>query len=206
MSCSTISYESIAESMGSSIASAMVPYPAPNDDSESEPFEDPASPVASDFDYAEPYFNSEPFLDCVSPTVSVASDPDDEPLGSPDTTDYYGGRRETVQGTRKTVRPQSNLSPSTLALIADWTAAPLVPSPPPSLLSPLSSPTDTITCLFWTILQEVLLFITIKFTPFIIPTSQELLPPRKRFTTMERIVTLEIEVKSLTAGLMEAEI
>ncbi|GJW09893.1 hypothetical protein Tco_1575720 [Tanacetum coccineum] len=62
----------------------MVPYPVPAADLESEPFEDSASPVASDFNSVVPSFNFDLLSDRVSPTVSAASD--DEPLGSPDTT------------------------------------------------------------------------------------------------------------------------
>ncbi|GKE35586.1 hypothetical protein Tco_1454908 [Tanacetum coccineum] len=77
--------------MGSSVSSAALPYLAPAIDSKSEPFEDPESPVASDYDSVEPLFDSEPFVDYASPAISAASDPDDELLGSPDTADYYGG-------------------------------------------------------------------------------------------------------------------
>ncbi|GJT97251.1 hypothetical protein Tco_1092769 [Tanacetum coccineum] len=91
MSHSTISYESITESMGSFVASAMVPYPASAAGSESEPFEDLTSSVVSDSDSVEPSFNSEPFSDRDSPAISAASDPDDEPLGSPDTAEYFRG-------------------------------------------------------------------------------------------------------------------
>ncbi|GJZ41285.1 hypothetical protein Tco_0588171 [Tanacetum coccineum] len=64
MSRSTISYESLAESLaesvGSLVASAIVPDHAPVAFN-FEPFEAPASPVASDSESVEPYFNSEPF-------------------------------------------------------------------------------------------------------------------------------------------------
>ncbi|GJU54036.1 hypothetical protein Tco_1227750 [Tanacetum coccineum] len=93
MSRSTISYESLAESLaesvGSLVASAIVPDHAPVAFN-SEPFEAPASPVASDSESVEPYFNSEPFSGHDIPVRSAASDPNDEPLGSPDPTDYYG--------------------------------------------------------------------------------------------------------------------
>ncbi|GKC23294.1 hypothetical protein Tco_1025444 [Tanacetum coccineum] len=131
------------------------------------------------------------------------------PTFSPPTAPYR--RCGTVQGTRKTVRPQPTLSLSTLALITDWTAAPLVPSPPPSLLSPLLStlyrynpplchkpvsPTPALP-----IAGELAVIASaLPSVPI------ELLPPHKRFTTIERIETLEIEVKSLTARLTEAEI
>ncbi|GKF62124.1 hypothetical protein Tco_0182178 [Tanacetum coccineum] len=95
MSRSTISYESLAESLAdsleSSVSSVVLPYAAPVMDSEPEPLEEPESPVASDHDFVEPSFNSELFVDHASPTISTASDPDDEPIGSPDTADYYGG-------------------------------------------------------------------------------------------------------------------
>ncbi|GJT58556.1 hypothetical protein Tco_1002089 [Tanacetum coccineum] len=91
MSRSTISYESLAESMGSFVASAIVPDHASNVDSESEPMEAPASPVVSDSDSFEPSLNSESFSRSDTPVGSAASDPDDEPLGSPDTAEYFGG-------------------------------------------------------------------------------------------------------------------
>ncbi|GJV23726.1 putative reverse transcriptase domain-containing protein [Tanacetum coccineum] len=95
MSRSTISYESLAESlaesMGSSVASAMVPDHAPDVDLESEPMDAPASPVVSESDSIEPSLNSEPFSGRDTPVGSAASDPDDEPLGSPDTVDYFEG-------------------------------------------------------------------------------------------------------------------
>ncbi|GJU55061.1 hypothetical protein Tco_1228775 [Tanacetum coccineum] len=50
MSRCTISYESLAKSMGSFVASAIIPYSAPVVDLESKPFKDPVSPVASDSD------------------------------------------------------------------------------------------------------------------------------------------------------------
>ncbi|GJT39636.1 reverse transcriptase domain-containing protein [Tanacetum coccineum] len=94
---STISYESLAESlaerMGSSVASGIVPDHAPNVDSESEPMEALASPVVSDSDSVEPSLKSEPFSGHDTPIGLAASDPDDEPLGSPDTADYYGGSK-----------------------------------------------------------------------------------------------------------------
>ncbi|GJT83521.1 hypothetical protein Tco_1057863 [Tanacetum coccineum] len=61
MSRCTISYESLAKSMGSFVASAIIPYSAPL------------------------------FSDRVSPAISIALDSDDEPLGSPDIACYYGG-------------------------------------------------------------------------------------------------------------------
>ncbi|GJX07738.1 hypothetical protein Tco_0195670, partial [Tanacetum coccineum] len=88
---STISSESLAESTRSSLLPALLLHPAPVVDSNSEHFEDPASPVVSDSDSFVATLNSEPFEDCVSQAVSVASNPDDEPLGSPDTSDYYEG-------------------------------------------------------------------------------------------------------------------
>nr|GEZ39537.1 hypothetical protein [Tanacetum cinerariifolium] len=92
MSHSTISSEFVAtESIRSSIVSIVLPYLAPVIDSDSKPFEALASLVASDSDSVEPSFNSESLSDRVSPVISVASDPDDEPLGSPDTVNYYRG-------------------------------------------------------------------------------------------------------------------
>nr|GEV72126.1 hypothetical protein [Tanacetum cinerariifolium] len=96
MSHSTISYESlaqsVADSLGSSVSSAVLPYTASVMDLESDPFEDLESQVASDADSVEPSVASELFVDHVSPAISAALDPDgDQPLGSDDTADYYGG-------------------------------------------------------------------------------------------------------------------
>ncbi|GKG57958.1 hypothetical protein Tco_0589569, partial [Tanacetum coccineum] len=55
------------------------------------PFEEPESLVASNHDSVEPSLDSESFVDHASPAIYVASYPDDEPLGSPDTADYFGG-------------------------------------------------------------------------------------------------------------------
>ncbi|GKB49344.1 hypothetical protein Tco_0900097 [Tanacetum coccineum] len=169
MSASTISFKSLAESIRSFVTHAIIPHPALVVDLEFEPFEDPISPVASDSDSVEPSYNSKLFSDRVSPAVFAASNPDDEPLGSPDNADYYGGYEFyeddpseddpinalsgidesssaqaalviALEDPRKTIRPQSTLPPSTLALIVDWAAASPVPSPPPSPLSPLPSP------------------------------------------------------------------
>nr|GEY07190.1 hypothetical protein [Tanacetum cinerariifolium] len=94
MSRSTILNESLAESlansMGSFVSSGTLPYLAPAISSESEPFEEPESPVASNHDFVEPSFDSELFINHASPAIFVASDPNDEPLGLPDTTDNYG--------------------------------------------------------------------------------------------------------------------
>ncbi|GJV93501.1 hypothetical protein Tco_1541314 [Tanacetum coccineum] len=82
---STISSDSMAESVGSSASHMIVapPVGAPVIalvmDSESEPFEDPP--------------NSESFEDRASPTVTADSEIGAEPLGSPDTSDYYGGSK-----------------------------------------------------------------------------------------------------------------
>ncbi|GKE12955.1 hypothetical protein Tco_1416506 [Tanacetum coccineum] len=92
MSHSTLSSESVAtKSIISSVASTVLPYLAPVINSDFEPIEAPASHVISDSDSVEPSFNSEPFLGRDTPVGSAASDPDDGPLGSPDTADYYGG-------------------------------------------------------------------------------------------------------------------
>ncbi|GJS05282.1 hypothetical protein Tco_0321790 [Tanacetum coccineum] len=100
--------------MGSSVSSDVLPYAAPVVDSEFEPFEDPESLVASDHDSVEPSFDSELFVDHVSPAISAALDPDDEPLGSPDTTDYFGDSEfseddpsgdDTIDASSDTVEP-----------------------------------------------------------------------------------------------------
>ncbi|GKA88844.1 putative reverse transcriptase domain-containing protein [Tanacetum coccineum] len=92
MSYSTISSDSVAtESIGSFVASVVLPYPAPVIDSDSEPIEAPASLMISDFDSVDPSLNSKPFLGRDTPVGSAILNPDDEPLGLPDTGDYYGG-------------------------------------------------------------------------------------------------------------------
>nr|GFD08976.1 hypothetical protein [Tanacetum cinerariifolium] len=70
---------------------AVVPDHALNVDSESRPLEALASPMVSDSNFVEPSVNSEPFSVRETPIGSAALNPDDEPLGSPDTTDYFGG-------------------------------------------------------------------------------------------------------------------
>nr|GEW31464.1 retrovirus-related Pol polyprotein from transposon TNT 1-94 [Tanacetum cinerariifolium] len=62
--------------------SAALPYLAPAIDSDSEPFEEPESPIASDHDSVELSFDSESFLDHASLYIFAASNPDDEPLAS----------------------------------------------------------------------------------------------------------------------------
>nr|GEX45511.1 hypothetical protein [Tanacetum cinerariifolium] len=89
-------------------------------DSDSEPFEEPKSPIASNHDSVELSFDSESFLDHASLYIFAASNPDDELLAS----------------------------------------APTLPA-----------------------------------FPF------EMLPPRKRFTALERIGTIERDVESLIARL-----
>nr|GEX57164.1 hypothetical protein [Tanacetum cinerariifolium]GEY54728.1 hypothetical protein [Tanacetum cinerariifolium] len=91
MSRSTISYESLAKSLaeriGSSVASGIVHDHAPDVDLETEPMEAPASPLVFDSDSVEPSLNSDPFSKRDTPIGSVASNLDDEPLGSPETAD-----------------------------------------------------------------------------------------------------------------------
>ncbi|GKB52376.1 hypothetical protein Tco_1339144 [Tanacetum coccineum] len=168
MSHSTISYESLAESlaesMGSSVASAIVPNHA-QVASDSEPFEAPASPVSFDSDSVEPSFNSKPFSDYASPSISAATDPDNEPLGSPDIADYYGGSEfseddpsedgsiDASSGTDESppaqdtpdiaiesppmVRPKPPLPLPILARIDDWIASlPSLPPPSPARSGP----------------------------------------------------------------------
>nr|GFC32123.1 hypothetical protein [Tanacetum cinerariifolium] len=67
-------------------AYAILPYLAPVA-SDSETSEAPVLLVVSDFASVDPSFNLKLFSDRVSPTT----DPDDEPLDSSDTADYYGG-------------------------------------------------------------------------------------------------------------------
>nr|GEZ23738.1 hypothetical protein [Tanacetum cinerariifolium] len=125
MSHSTISFASIVESIGSSDSPARVIDPALVINSESEPFENPASPVES-----------------------VASEIVAEPLGSPATSDYYDGSKfflETILlillwGQMNhhwlTLHPHFILRPIQIA-IGEWVVSSPSPSPPPSPLSPL---------------------------------------------------------------------
>ncbi|GJV49327.1 hypothetical protein Tco_1439539 [Tanacetum coccineum] len=255
MSRSTISYESLAESladsMGSFVSSVALPYFVPTIDSESEPFEEHELPVASDYDSVEPSLDSDPFVDHASPAISAVSDPDDEPLGSPNTADYYRGsefseddpsedvstdaaldtdeppilplpafypqtspifpapvilpgkeppvrtpfrtfslRTRTIQTPRKSVRPQPPLPLPILARVDAWIAAyPSSPPPLPAHLGP-SHPASP----------------PAASAPVLPATPVKMLPPRKRFTTLERTETLEREVVTLTARLAAAEI
>ncbi|GKE06060.1 hypothetical protein Tco_1398078 [Tanacetum coccineum] len=93
MYASTISSKSLADSTRSSLLPALLLHLASVVDSDSEHFEDPTSPVVSDSDSFVASLNSEPFEDCVSQAVFAASNPDDEPLGSSDTSDYYEGSK-----------------------------------------------------------------------------------------------------------------
>nr|GEV32776.1 hypothetical protein [Tanacetum cinerariifolium] len=153
MSASTISFESLAESIGSSPLPALVLHPALVVDSESRHFEDPTSPVVFYSNSFVASFNSKPFEDRVSQAVSSASDPDDEPLGSPDTSDYYEGFKffeeeplgnNSIDASAGTDEPPSTQAvpvyapqspPALSAPIAPYRP----PSPPPSHSSPLPS-------------------------------------------------------------------
>ncbi|GJV23725.1 hypothetical protein Tco_1376420 [Tanacetum coccineum] len=137
MSHSTISYESLSESMGSSVASAMVPDHAPDVDSESEPIEAPASPMVSNSNFVEPSLNSKPFSGCDTLVGSASSDPDDEPLGSPDTTDYFGGSEfsEDDPSEDYSIDAPSGTDESLLAQ-----AAPVIALESPPVLSPPIAP------------------------------------------------------------------
>ncbi|GKA93330.1 hypothetical protein Tco_0815316 [Tanacetum coccineum] len=192
-----------------------------------------------------------------TPVGSAFLDPDDEPLGSPDTTDYFGGSeffeddpsedcsidapsgtdesllaqaapaiafesppvlsppiapyrpRKIVQGPRKTVQPQTPLPPSILVRIDDWIAAYLSSPPPsparsgPSRMRPRSSPLSSSgppPKRSRVSLAPALPSSALHYVP------TKLLPPRKRFTALERIETLEREVESLTTRLAAAMI
>ncbi|GJR69787.1 hypothetical protein Tco_0015852 [Tanacetum coccineum] len=192
MSASTISSESLPKSTGSSPVPNVL-YPASVDDLKSKPFEDPASPVVSDSDSFMVSRNFDPFEDRVSLVVYVAADSDSPSASSAPISPYRHHR--TVQGSRKMVRPQPTLPPSTLALIAVRVAAPPSPSPPPSPLSPLSSSSPPLSPSRSALLAPALPTVPV-----------DLIPPRKRFGAMERIETLKREVESLAARLVAAEI
>nr|GEW43590.1 hypothetical protein [Tanacetum cinerariifolium] len=127
MSYSTISSKSLAESTGS-LPLPVVLHPAPVVDSESEPFEDLASPVISDSDSFVNPLNSEPFEDRVSPDVSVEFDSDVEPLGSPATYDYYGGfefsKEDPLEEDSLNASTETDESPSAQAVPAIATQSP----------------------------------------------------------------------------------
>nr|GEU45668.1 putative reverse transcriptase domain-containing protein [Tanacetum cinerariifolium] len=248
----SITSDQDTNSIGSFVSSAALPYLAPTIDAVSKPFKDPKSPVASDHDSVEPLFDLEPFVDHASRAISAATDPDDEPLGSLDTTGYYGGSefskddpsednsvddlsgideslpaqaalavahesspvlsppiapyrpQKTVQGPRKTVRPQPPLPLSILARADEWIAV-YPSSPPPSLAHsgpshkrPRSSPSSFVgsppkSC------RESLAPASLAHALHFVPV--ELLTPPKMFTASERIKTLEKKVVALIARL-----
>ncbi|GKB77303.1 hypothetical protein Tco_0944198 [Tanacetum coccineum] len=186
MSHSTISYdslsESLAESMGSSVASTIVPNHAPVA-SDFEPFEAPASPVSFDSDSVEPSFNSKPFSDYASPSISATTDLDNEPLGLPDTADYYGGSEFSEDDPSEDGSIDAPFGTDESPLAQDIPA--ITAESPPVLSPPIAPyrPQGTVQGL-----------------------RKTLLPPRKRFATSKRIETLEGEVESQTARLAAAEI
>ncbi|GKB35299.1 putative reverse transcriptase domain-containing protein [Tanacetum coccineum] len=107
------------------------------------------------------------------------------------------------------VQPHPPLSPFILAWIDDWIAKyPYLPLPSPahsgpSYMRPRSSPSSSAgpppkRCRVSPTPASQ--------APALHSVSIELLPPHKRFTTLERIKTLEREVKSLIARLAVAEI
>ncbi|GJU28374.1 putative reverse transcriptase domain-containing protein [Tanacetum coccineum] len=137
---------------------------------------------------------------------------------------------ETMQGPRKTFRPQPRLSLTTRAAIVKWATAPPSPSPTPSPLSPLasSSPPPSSDCFgpsrkrshpspspyigpsrrrcrspsqVAPALAELALA-----APALPSIPIDLLPPRKRFGAIERIETAEREIESLRARLVASEI
>ncbi|GJX99734.1 hypothetical protein Tco_0356753 [Tanacetum coccineum] len=150
--------------------------------------ESPISPMVSDSNFAEPSLNSKPLSGRDTPVGSATSDPDDEPLGSPDTADYYGGSEfskddpseddsvDALSDSARTNNDNLTLSSPILAWIDDWIAA-YPSSPPPSPARSGTSPA---------------------FAPAL---PVKMLPPRKRFTASKRIETLKREVESLTARL-----
>nr|GEU74817.1 hypothetical protein [Tanacetum cinerariifolium] len=153
-------------SIRSSALPTIAPHPTPVVDSKSEPFEDPASSIDFDSNNFKNPSNSEPFEDRVSPIASAALDSDDEPHDSPTTSDYFGESETSpissapvaqlgheshvalymtlgariVGELRKTVRPRPSLPLATEAAITRRIVAPSSPSLPPSPSSPLPSP------------------------------------------------------------------
>nr|GEW83443.1 zf-CCHC domain-containing protein/DUF4219 domain-containing protein/UBN2 domain-containing protein [Tanacetum cinerariifolium] len=127
--------ESLADSLGSSISSAALPYAVLVVDLE---FEDPESPIASDHDSIKPYFLEDDPLE--DDSIDAASDTVEPPIPSlpafyPQTSHVFlapvipSGHEplvrtpfmtfslviRTVQMPRKSVRPQTPLTPSILA-------------------------------------------------------------------------------------------
>ncbi|GKD20670.1 hypothetical protein Tco_1222373, partial [Tanacetum coccineum] len=158
------------------------------------------------------------FKDCVSPAVSAALDPDHEPLGSPDTTDYYRGYEFLRNTPHKTTLLILRLFHHHHHLYYHHYHHPPIQSParsgPSYRRSRSSSPSNSPHSLSphhkrYRVSPTPALPIAgeLAVIASALPSVPiELLPPHKRFTTIERIETLEIEVKSLTARLTEAEI
>ncbi|GJW74655.1 hypothetical protein Tco_0134025 [Tanacetum coccineum] len=190
MSYSTISSDSVAtESIESFVVSAVLPYPAPVIDSNSEPMEAPASLVISDFDSVDPSLNSKPFLGHDMSVGSGISNPDDMPLGLPDTGDYYGGSDFSEDEPSKA--SSIDASSGTNESLSAHAAPAIAPESPPALRprSPSSSfagppPKRCRVSPALALPIHALLVVPIK-----------LLPPHKRFTAIERVETLEREVK-----------
>ncbi|GJS40945.1 putative reverse transcriptase domain-containing protein [Tanacetum coccineum] len=171
---------------------------------ESEPFKEPESPVTSDHDSIEPSFDSEPFIDHASLAISAASNPNDEPLGSPDTAGYYGGSEFS----------EDNPSEDGYTDAASNTDEQPIPPLPtfypqtspifPALVIPPGQEPPVRTLITSQEYKELLA--PASPAPSLHFVSVELLPPCKRFTTSERIETLEREVVSLTTRFAAAEI
>ncbi|GKA88376.1 putative reverse transcriptase domain-containing protein [Tanacetum coccineum] len=229
MSRSTISYESLAESL------ADKPFldhasPAVSDDepigspdtadyyggsefSEDDPSEDGSIDVASSTDEPSipplPAFYPQTSPIFVAPVILLGHEP---PVRIPFRTYSLGTR--TIQTPRNSVRPQPPLSSPMLARIKNWIAA-LPSSPPtspshsgPSCKSPRSSSPSSSAgpppkrCRVSPDPASSLA----ASTPILPIIHVEMLPSCERFTTSERVETLEREVVSLTTRLAIAEI
>ncbi|GJY45983.1 hypothetical protein Tco_0435046 [Tanacetum coccineum] len=202
MSISTISSDSMAESVRSSASHGIAapPVGAPAIvlvvDFESEPFEDPPTTV-TDF---------EPFEDPALPVVTADSELEAELLGSPATFDYYDG----LEAHRIVTAPPS-------------------PSPPPSPLSPLPSSSLLLSPAHFRPFRKrsrpspsssagpsrkrcrspspaALTSAELALVAPALPSIPiDLLPPHKRFDAIERIKTAEREIESLRARLATTE-
>ncbi|GJZ60420.1 hypothetical protein Tco_0616236 [Tanacetum coccineum] len=170
MSRSTISYESLAESLAK----------------KSEPFKGHELLVASDPNSVEPSFDLEPFLDHASPAVFAALDPDDEPIED-GSIDVASSTNEPSIPPLPTFYPQtSHILVAPVILLGH--EPPVRPPPKRCRVSP--DPASSLAA----------------STPILPIIPVEMLPSCERFTTSERVETLEREVVSLTTRLAVAEI
>ncbi|GJV20996.1 hypothetical protein Tco_1370016 [Tanacetum coccineum] len=193
MFTSTVSSDSMRESIGSSIV----------------PVDAPASPVVSNSDTIEPSLNTKPFSGRTTRAGSEADvDPEEffeedptedndispissDPVDEAPTALYMTLRVRTVHRSRKTAMPQPTLPPSMLARIEEWIAAPASSLPPPSPLSSCKGPSHSP--------QP-----SVALVPALPVIPVKMLPPRKRFLIVQRVIDAEREIASLREELVTA--